>query len=112
MPADRSSNLGEDATAAVEGDTPRMVSKDLRNGKPDASANPGFDPASSEKGTKVRDHEGAITRSPRRPLPRITPVRRRGRRGAVGRRRERRLAWAVFLAPVFYWVTRQRRVAD
>ena len=43
---------------------------------------------------------------------RITPERRRGRRGAVGRRRERSLAWAVFRAPVFYWVTRQRRVAD
>ena len=43
---------------------------------------------------------------------RITPGRRRGRRGAAGRRRERRLAWAVFRAPVFGWVTRQRRVAD
>lgn len=43
---------------------------------------------------------------------RITPGRRRGRRGAAGRRRERRLAWAVFRAPVFGWGTRQRRVAD
>ena len=42
----------------------------------------------------------------------VTLVRRRGRRGAAGRRRERRLALAVFRAAVFYWVTRQRRVAD
>ena len=38
--------------------------------------------------------------------------RRRGRRGAVGRRRERRLAWAVFRAPVSGWGSRRRRVAD
>ena len=44
------------------------------------------------------------------PLP--TPGRRRGRREAAGRRRERRLAWAVFLALVSYWVTRRCRVAD
>ena len=41
-----------------------------------------------------------------------TPGRRRGRRGAAGRRRERRLAWAVFRALVSYWVTRRCRVAD
>ena len=37
-PMARSSNFGEDATAAVEGDTPRILSKDLRNGKPAALA--------------------------------------------------------------------------
>jgi hypothetical protein len=35
-----------------------MVSKDLRNGKPRATANQVMDPSSSEKGTKVRDREG------------------------------------------------------
>jgi len=34
----RLSNLGEEAIAAVEGDTPRIVSKNFRDGKPHASA--------------------------------------------------------------------------
>ena len=44
--------------------------------------------------------------------PLLTPARRRGRRGAVGRRRERRLALAVFRALVSYWGTRRCLAAD
>ena len=72
-----------------------------------------------EKSARLATEEDAerSTSSPRRAScaqcrMRITPGRRRGRRGAAGRRRERLLAWAVFLAPVSYWVARRCPAAD
>src|SRR3954470_8373689 len=64
---------------------------------------------------KIRKFAIARPRSPAREargLPRITPGRRRERRGAVGRRLEPRPAWAVFLAQVSYWGSRQCPAAD
>src|SRR5512144_1864887 len=64
---------------------------------------------------EVRDREAAITRTRGACAPqnrRTTRARRQGRRGAAGRRRERRPAWAVFRALVFYWVIHQSREAD